>query len=110
MLGRSESCARTEKFWWRWIHQNPVFEGLLIRFLQLPLLLLSLATPALAQMKFVLQYQVQFGFWKRWGEKHNKGDAYGTAKARAKATCKRFRIFDDNCNGDNCNLIYLVTP
>jgi len=55
-----------------------------MRFLLLPLLLLSLTAPALAQMKFVLQYQDQFGSWKRWGEKHNEGDAYRTAKARAK--------------------------
>ena len=71
----------------------------------LPLLLLSLAAPALAQMKFVLQYQDQFGSWKRWGEKHNEGDAYRTAKARAKATGKRFRIVDGSGN-----LIDLVTP
>ena len=71
----------------------------------LPLLLLSLTAPALAQMKFVLQYQDQFGSWKRWGEKHNEGDAYRTAKARAKATGKRFRIVDGSGN-----LIDLVTP
>ena len=46
-----------------------------------------------------------FGSWKRWGEKHNEGDAYGTAKARAKATGKRFRIVDGNGN-----LVDLVTP
>ena len=67
-----------------------------MRFLLLLLLLLFLAAPALAQMKFVLQYQDQFGSWKRWGEKHNEGDAYRTAKARAKATSKRFRIVDGN--------------
>ena len=55
-----------------------------MRFLLLPLLLLTLTAPALAQMKFVLQYQDQFGSWKRWGEKHNEGDAYRTAKAREK--------------------------
>lgn len=65
-----------------------------LKFLLLPLLLLSLVTPAVAQMKFVLQYQDQFGRWQRWGEKHNEGDAYRTAKARAKATGKRFRIVD----------------
>ena len=71
----------------------------------LPLLLLSLAVPALAQMKFVLQYQDQFGKWHRYQEKHNEGDAYRTAKARAKATGKRFRIVD----GDG-RLIDLVEP
>ena len=90
---------------WRWFHQNQVLDGCLMRFLLLPLLLLSLTAPALAQMKFVLQYQDQFGSWKRWGEKHNEGDAYRTTKARAKATGKRFRIVDGNGN-----LIDLVTP
>ena len=65
-----------------------------MRLLLLPLLLLSLTAPALARMKFVLQYQDQFGAWKRWGVKHNDGDASRTAKARAKATGKRFRIVD----------------
>ena len=76
-----------------------------MRFLLLPLLLLSLTAPALAQMKFVLQYQDQHNRWQRWGEKHNEGDAYRTAKARAKATGKRFRIVDGNGN-----LVDLVSP
>ena len=38
-------------------------------------------------------------------EKHNEGDAYRTAKARAKATGKRFRIVDGNGN-----LVDLVSP
>ena len=89
----------------RWFHQNQVLDRQLMRFLLLPLLLLSLAAPALAHMKFVLQYQDQFGSWKRWGEKHNEGDAYRTAKARAAATGKRFRIVDGNGN-----LVDLVSP
>ena len=76
-----------------------------MRFLLLPLLLLPLTAPALAQMKFVLNYQDQFGKWHRYQEMHNQGDAYRTAKARAKATGKRFRIVDSNGN-----LIDLVTP
>ena len=76
-----------------------------MRFLLLPLLLLPLTAPALAQMKFVLKYQDQFGKWHRYQEMHNQGDAYRTAKARAKATGKRFRIVDSNGN-----LIDLVTP
>ena len=52
-----------------------------MRFLLLPILLLPLTAPALAQMKFVLQYQDQFGKWHRYQEKHNEGDAYRTAKA-----------------------------
>ena len=76
-----------------------------MRFLLLPLLLLSLAAPVLAQMKFVLQYQDQFGKWHRYQEKHNEGDAYRTAKARAKATGKRFKIVD----GDG-RLVDLVDP
>ena len=76
-----------------------------MRVLLLPLLLLPLTAPALAQMKFVLQYQDQFGKWHRYQEKHNEGDAYRTAKARAKATGKRFRIVDGNGN-----LVDLVSP
>ncbi|QNI81711.1 hypothetical protein SynRS9907_00857 [Synechococcus sp. RS9907] len=41
----------------KWIHQYQVLDGRLMRFLLLPLLLLPLTAPALAQMKFVLQYQ-----------------------------------------------------
>ena len=70
----------------------------LFMFLSLPLI-------AIAQMKFVLRYQDQFGKWHRYQEKHNEGDAYRTAKARAKATGKRFRIVD----GDG-RLIVLVDP
>tara|TARA_B100000925_G_scaffold49834_1_gene32482 strand:+ start:2021 stop:2251 length:231 start_codon:yes stop_codon:yes gene_type:complete len=65
-----------------------------MRHLLLVLLLLLSPLPALAQMKFVLQYQDQFGKWHRYQEKHNEGDAFRTAKARAKATGKRFRIVD----------------
>ena len=65
-----------------------------MRYLLLVLLLLLSPLPALAQMKFVLQYQDQFGKWHRYQEKHNEGDAFRTAKARAKATGKRFRIVD----------------
>ena len=89
----------------RWIHQYQVLDGRLMRFLLLPLLLLHLTTPALAQMKFVLQYQDQFGKWHRYQEKHDEGDAYRTAKTRARATGKRFRIVD----GEG-NLIDRVTP
>ena len=76
-----------------------------MRFLLLPILLLPLTAPALAQMKFVLQYQDQFGKWHRYQEKHNEGDAYRTAKARAKATGSRFRIVDDDGR-----LVDLVDP
>ena len=74
-----------------------------MRFLLTALLLFPL--PLLAQMKFVLQYQDQFGKWHRYQEKHNEGDAYRTAKARAKATGKRFRIVDADGR-----LIDLVDP
>lgn len=74
-----------------------------MRFLLVALLLFPVTL--LAQMKFVLQYQDQFGKWHRYQEKHNEGDAYRTAKARAKATGKRFRIVD----GDG-RLIDLVDP
>ena len=74
-----------------------------MRFLLTALLLFPL--PLLAQMKFVLQYQDQFGKWHRYQEKHNEGDAYRTAKARAAATGKRFRIVDGEAG-----LIDLVEP
>ena len=74
-----------------------------MRFLLTALLLFPL--PLLAQMNFVLQYQDQFGKWHRYQEKHNEGDAYRTAKARAAATGKRFRIVD----GEG-RLIDLVEP
>ena len=74
-----------------------------MRFLLSALFLFPL--PLLAQMKFVLQYQDQFGKWHRYQEKHNEGDAYRTAKARAKATGKRFRIVDDDGR-----LVDLVDP
>ena len=105
MVGRPESWASRENSTMKWIHQSPVLDGRLMRFLLLPLLLLPLTAPALAQMKFVLQYQDQFGKWHRYQEKHNEGDAYRTAKSRAAATGKRFRIVD----GDG-RLIDLVDP
>ena len=89
----------------KWIHQSQVFDGRLMRFLLLPLLLLPLTAPALAQMKFVLQYQDQFGKWHRYQEKHNEGDAYRTARSWAAAIGKRFRIVD----GDG-RLVDLVDP
>ncbi|AII47358.1 hypothetical protein KR49_13265 [Synechococcus sp. KORDI-49] len=66
---------------------------------------MPLTAPALAQMKFVLQYQDQFGKWHRYQEKHNESDAYRTAKSRAAATGKRFRIVDDDAR-----LVDLVDP
>ena len=89
----------------RWIHHTEVLDVQLMRFLLIPLLFLSLIAPAVAQMKFVLQYQDQFGKWHRYQEKHNEGDALRTAKARANATGKRFRIVDGNGN-----LVDLVFP
>ena len=74
-----------------------------MRFLLMALILFPV--PLLAQMKFVLQYQDQFGKWHRYQEKHNEGDAFRTAKSRAAATGKRFRIVDGSGN-----LIDLVTP
>ena len=61
-----------------------------MRFLLVALLLFPV--PLCAQMNFVLQYEDQFGKWHRYQEKHNEGDAYRTAKAREKATGKRFKV------------------
>ena len=66
--------------------------------------LLPLPLPLLAQMEFILQYQDKFGKWHRHQEKHNEGDAHRTAKVRAAATGKWFRIVDEGC------LIDLVEP
>ena len=63
----------------RWVHQNQVLDGRLMRFLLLRLVLLHLTTPSLAQMKFVLQYQDQFSTWHLYQEKHSEGDFYRTA-------------------------------
>ena len=104
MVGRPESWTRTEKSSMRWIHQTPVLDGRLMRFLLLPLLLLSLSAPALAQMKFIVQYEDQFSKWHRFQEKHNEADGVRTAKARAKATGKRFRVVD--ADGRLIDLIY----
>ena len=57
-------------------------------------MLLSLTAPALAEMKFIVQYKDQFSKWHRFKEKHNEAHAVRTAKARAKATGKRFRVVD----------------
>ena len=75
-----------------------------MRFLLLPLLLLSLTAPALAQMKFIVQYEDQFSKWHRFQEKQNAADAVRSAKARAKATGKRFRVVD--ADGRLIDLIY----
>ena len=75
-----------------------------MRFLLLPLLLLPLTAPVLAQMKFVLQYQDQFGKWHRYQEKHNEADTHRTARSRAAATGKGFRIVD--ADGRLIDLIY----
>ena len=74
-----------------------------MRFLLIALLLFPL--PAFAQVSYVIQYQDQFSRWHRYQEKHNEGDAFRTAKGRAKATGKRFRIVD----GDG-RLIDFVEP
>ncbi|EAR18278.1 hypothetical protein WH7805_05781 [Synechococcus sp. WH 7805] len=77
----------------RWIHQNQVLDGRLMRFLLLPLLLLPLTAPALAQMKFVLQYQDQSAngiATRRSTTRAMLQDCQGASKA----TGKRFRIVD----------------
>jgi len=76
-----------------------------VLFLVWLLLLLLQRLAAAFQMKIVLEYQDQHGKWHRYQEKHNEGDAYRTAKARAKATGNRFRIVD----GDG-RLIDLIDP
>ena len=53
-----------------------------MRFLLIALLLFPL--PAFAQMKYVLQYQDQFGRWHRYQEKRNEGDASGLSRDERK--------------------------
>ena len=45
--------------------------------------------------RIVIQWQVQFGHWQRFQEKHNQADAYRTAQARARSTGKRHRLVDE---------------
>jgi len=47
-------------------------------------------------MKFIIEYENQFGGWLRYQEKHNERDAVRTAKNRAINTGKRHRIVDSN--------------
>jgi hypothetical protein len=42
----------------------------------------------------IIEYQDLIGRWHRLQEKHNEGDAYRTAKQRAKATRQRHRLVD----------------
>ncbi len=56
------------------------------------------------RLKFIVQYEDQFSKWHRFQEKHNEADAVRTAKARAKATGKRFRVVD--ADGRLIDLIY----
>ena len=55
-------------------------------------------------MKVNIQWQDQHGHWKHFQTKHNEADAVRTAKARAKATGKRFRVVD--ADGRLIDLIY----
>ena len=90
--GPSERCCGGDRY------------GRQVRFLLLPLLFLSLTAPAVAQMKFIVQYEDQSSKWHRFQEKHNEADAVRTAKARAKTTRKRFRVVD--ADGRLIDLIY----
>lgn len=47
-------------------------------------------------MKYLIQWQDQFGKWQNYQTKHNEADTYRTAKNRAKSTNKRHRIKDEN--------------
>tara|TARA_B100000123_G_C25558418_1_gene352808 strand:- start:485 stop:655 length:171 start_codon:yes stop_codon:yes gene_type:complete len=56
-------------------------------------------------MRVVIKYQDQFHRWLRYGEVHNVLSAYTTAKSRAKATGKRFKLVDKDDK-----LIDLIEP
>lgn len=45
--------------------------------------------------RIIIQWQDQFGHWHRFQEKHNQGDAYRTAAARARSTGRRHRLVDE---------------
>ena len=45
--------------------------------------------------RIVIQWQDQFGHWHRLQEKHNQGDAFRTAQARARSTGRRHRLVDE---------------
>jgi len=44
----------------------------------------------------VIQWQVRFGRWQRFQEKHNQADAFRNAQARARSTGKRHQLLDDD--------------
>ena len=45
--------------------------------------------------RIVIQWQDPFGNWHRLQEKHNQGDAFRTAQARARSTGRRHRLVDE---------------
>lgn len=47
-----------------------------------------------AMAPFQIEYQNQFGQWQRFTTKHNEGEAYRSAQARARSTGKRHRLVD----------------
>ena len=56
-------------------------------------------------MRIEIEVQDQFGRWHHFQTKHNEGDAFRTAKNRAKSTGKRHRLVD----GDG-HLLDLIDP
>ena len=66
------------------------------RSIPLLLLITLFSMPAFAQMKVIIQYQDQFGQWKRYGMSHHEPSAYKTAKTRAERYGVRYRLVDEN--------------
>ena len=56
-------------------------------------------------MKVIIEYQDQFGRWRRYGESHHEASAYRSAAAKASSTGKRFRLIDGNGN-----LLDIINP
>ena len=46
--------------------------------------------------KIDIQYQDQFGRWRRLQTKRNEGDAYRSASNRSRSTGKRHRLVDQD--------------
>ena len=47
-------------------------------------------------MKTIIEWQDQFGYWRRYGMSHHTPSAFKSATARAHSTGKRHRLVDED--------------
>ena len=45
-------------------------------------------------MKILIEFQDNFGNWRRYGESHNQSSSYRLLSQKSSSTGKRFRIID----------------